>query len=115
MFVGNGGPRFARAFDDEFHLRAAGAWVVSDTTRATYAAAGFHRSWWRTLSLKSIWQGLRLGRQGFQQKGVQGDGLQLGGALVVARGGRVAYAHAEGSIGDHAPASELTKVVSNAY
>ena len=41
--------------------------------------------------------------------------MQLGGAVVVARGGRVVYTHAESSIGDHAKAEELTKALMRAY
>ena len=111
MIVGNGTPRMAKAFDDEFHLRAVGAWVVTDESRATYAAAGFHRQWWRTLGPASIWHAIQLRRHGGQQKGMQGDGLQLGGAVVVAPDGRVVYRHLEGDIGDHAPASELTQAL----
>lgn len=115
MIVGNGSPRFARAFDSEFHLRAAGAWVVSDTSRGTYAAAGLHRQWWRVFSPASIAHAIQLKRHGFKQDGVKGDAMQLGGAVVIARGGRVVYTHAESSIGDHTKAEVLTKALAGAY
>ena len=83
--------------------------------RATYAVAGFHRQWWRVFSPSSIAHAIQLKRHGYKQDGLKGDAMQLGGAVVVARGGRVVYTHAESSIGDHAKAEELTKALMRAY
>lgn len=62
----------------------------------------------------SLWRGFQLSRRGFKQIGVQGDAIQLGGAVVVARGGRVVYLYAEGDIADHAPAAALSEALARA-
>ena len=42
-----------------------------------------------------------------KESNLNGDGLTLGGLLVVARGGDVVYSHGEKTFGDHAPEDEV--------
>jgi hypothetical protein len=114
VFVGNGALRWARAFDEEFALTAAGAMVVTDPTRASYRAAGLARSMWRTLGPRALASSLRMRVRGFRQVGLHGDPWQQGGTLVVARGGHVVYRHANAHTGDHAPVADVRAAVNEA-
>src|SRR5262245_37152755 len=81
-------PAMAADFERE---HAAGNPVLSDATRALFAAAGMRRGWWRMLRpslLRNLWRALR---GGFRQGRVQGDPWQLGGVLVVDRERRIRH------------------------
>lgn len=74
--------------------------VASDTTRATFAAAGMRRSAWATLHwrlLKNAWRALRAG---FRQSRVQGDAWQQGGALVLDARGAILHRQVDRAGGD---------------
>jgi hypothetical protein len=78
--------------------------MVVDAKGEGYRAAALRRISLVSLLRPSIWlAAMRARRQGFRQKGTQGDPWQLGGVLVVAPGDRVVYAYRDASPQDAAP------------
>lgn len=104
VIIGNGSPEMARAFVEELTLTTP---VYTDPSRRSYALAGMKRGVFATLSLKGMAHAARAKKKGFQQTGVRGDAWQLGGVLVIAKGGRIAYAHRDNEAGDLAPNGEI--------
>lgn len=87
VFVGTGTPAMAADFAK---THAGSHPVLSDTERATFAAAGMRRSLWATLHWRLLANAVRALRSGFRQTRVQGDAWQQGGVVVLdARGGIV--------------------------
>ncbi len=112
VLVGFGDLRWAKAFQEEFHFSCP---IFVDSSRAAYKALGMRRGIARTFSLSSVWAGRRrAARGGFRQKGVKGDPWQLGGVLVVARGGRVAYEHFSETASDHPPLEDVLAALEKA-
>lgn len=107
--VGQGTPRHAEHFIDEYDLD--GMQVLVDPDRKTYELAGakiattdelFHprivARGTKTAATERIVQGR-----------TQGHNAQLGGVLVVAPGGEIAYAHMADDASDNAPVEEILK------
>src|SRR5579884_660742 len=94
----------ARAFADETKLEVP---LYTDPSLATYALAGLKRGVLATLSLRGLGHARRAMRKGFRQTATRGDAFQQGGALVVARGGEVRYAHRDREAGDLASNDEI--------
>ncbi len=66
--------------------------VIADEDRAVYRAYGFGRGTpWRVYGWRSWRRWLQLVRQGQRQERPTEDTLQLGGDVVVARDGTIAY------------------------
>lgn len=111
--VGNGSPTFARAFVEDFGIEAP---LLVDPSRRTYRALGLGRPGLLSLfvsgaAAKAL---LRALRAGFMQGPVRGDALQLGGALVVARDGRILFRHAAEHAGDHPDVAGLVRATERA-
>ena len=97
LFVGTGTPAMAAEFAK---VHAGQHPVLSDTARATFAAAGMRRSPWATLHwrlLRNLWRALRAG---FRQTRVQGDAWQQGGVLVLDARGAVCHRQVDRAGGD---------------
>jgi len=97
LFVGTGLPGMAKAF--------AGEWagphpVLSDPTRAVFAAAGMRRGLFSTLHWRLLANVWRAFRSGFRQTSVQGDPWQQGGVLVLGRDGTVRHRQVDRAGGD---------------
>lgn len=100
-FIGNGTPAFARAFAEDYRLEVP---LYVDPSRKTYRALGMARPGLLSLlSPRILAAAARALRGGFLQGATRGDALQLGGVLVVARDGRVAFRHVARDAGDHPP------------
>jgi hypothetical protein len=105
VLVGNGSRLFARAFRDEQGITAP---VYVDTERRAYQALGMKRGVLTAVgSLAAVRNAARALRAGFRQGPVQGDAWQLGGVLVVRKGGEVAYRHLSAEAGDHPPVADV--------
>ena len=105
VMIGNGNRHFAKAFADEFGITAP---LYVDTKRDSYRALGMKRGFRATLgSLASLRNTWRAWRAGFRQGLTRGDAWQLGGVLVVARGGEVLYQHLSAAAGDKADVPEV--------
>lgn len=97
-FVGNGSPRFARGFRDEY---CPGCTVLTDPRLDSYRAIGARSGLLNTLGPQAWGSALRAFRRGARQRGVQGHAFQQGGVLVVAPGDRLLYSHLSSAAGDH--------------
>ena len=52
---------------------------------------------------------MRTAQKNVKNHNLKGDGLTMGGEMVVTTGGKVAYAHPEKTFGDHAPVNEVRR------
>jgi hypothetical protein len=102
--VGNGDLPSARRFVRETGLTTP---LYVDTRRESYRALGMRRDAASALNPAFLGNAWRALRGGFRQTGLQGDTWQMGGALVVLRGGRVAYRYLSRAAGDHPPVERL--------
>jgi len=98
VVVGNGTLEQARAFAREF---APDITVLTDPERRTYRVVGARRSPLSILDPRTLINAWRARTQGFTQKEVLGDGLQLGGVFVVRPDGSVPFHHLSAVPGDH--------------
>ena len=100
IIIGNGTPDQAQRFAEGIDLETP---LYTDPERASYAALGMSREISQHLAqlpgtLGAAW---KTWRQGFRQGAVLGDAMQLGGVLVVSKGGRVVYEQRSRHPGDH--------------
>jgi hypothetical protein len=109
VFIGNGAPHFAEAFKKDFDVVSP---LFTDPTLRAYKAAELKARVGNPLRLAK--NGLRAFRAGFRQVETQGDAFQLGGVLVVDRGGQVLFHFASREAGDHPPISDLHAALSSA-
>lgn len=97
VFVGTGLPAMAAAFAAEW----AGAHpVLSDPSRAVFAAAGMRRSLFATLHWRLFVNAWRAFRRGYRQGKVQGDPWQQGGVLVLDPRGGIVHRQVDRAGGD---------------
>ena len=109
--IGSGRADQAAAFRESFALEFL---VLSDTERASYRAAGFHRGVGRALGPKAVGYIVGSLTRGNSARQVQGDPWQLGGAVVVAQGGDLLYTHQEAFTGDHVTVDKLLDALASA-
>jgi peroxiredoxin len=105
--IGQGTPRHAAAFIDDHGLE--GLTLLVDPDRKTYAAAGAKMGGVTDLFNPGVAvRGLKAvaGERVVQGRTV-GHPAQLGGVLVIARGGEVAWSHLASDAGDNPPNSEV--------
>ena len=74
--------------------------VLSDPSRAVFAAAGMRRSLFATLHWRLLVNAWRAFRSGFRQGKVQGDPWQQGGVLVLDAQGAVRHRQVDRAGGD---------------
>jgi hypothetical protein len=77
-----------------------GVTLVTDPSRATYAALGARRDLRGVLDPRMLAAGWRSVRDGHAQGALQGDAMQLGGVLVVRPDGSAPFVHLERFAGD---------------
>lgn len=104
VFVGNGNRHFATGFKDQFGIEAP---LYVDPKLDSYRALELRRPLLGLLDPRVWTAGARALRGGARQGTVQGDAFQLGGVLVVRKGGLIAYRYASQTAGDHPPVSEV--------
>jgi hypothetical protein len=98
--VGNGSPSFIAGFREATGLATP---VYTDPSLAVYRAAQLRRGVMTLLDARAAAKTIRSLARGFRQPLVpQGDQLQQGGVLVIARDGRVAWQHVSRYAGDNA-------------
>jgi peroxiredoxin len=107
--IGQGTPRHAEHFIDEYDLD--GMEVLVDPARETYGAAGA-----KIATVDELWHPKIVARatkiaatDHLVQGRTQGHSAQLGGVLVVAPTGEIAYAHMADDASDNAPVEEVLK------
>ena len=102
--IGNGSPSFIDGF------REATGWagaLYTDPSLEVYKAAGLKRGVLKTFNIAAGIRSIGTLRRGIKQGRTQGDNLQQGGVLVVARGGEVKWAHVSDYAGDNASVDEI--------
>lgn len=100
--MGNGTVPMARGFlqDTVGADQADGVTLVTDPSRATYAALGARRDLRGVLDPRMLAAGWRSVREGHAQGALQGDAMQLGGVMVVRPDGAAPFVHLERFAGD---------------
>jgi hypothetical protein len=108
VLIGQATPRQARAFRRKTGIDLP---VLADEERETYRRAGFRRAGLAQLvGPSSVLAGVRHGaRSRVTQGRVVGDVAQLGGAMVVRRGGAPAWRTASEHAGDTVEPDELLR------
>ncbi|MDQ3936236.1 MAG: AhpC/TSA family protein [Actinomycetota bacterium] len=111
VVIGQGTPRHADHFREQFDVQ--GLEILVDPDRAAYAVAGAKVATLGELfGPRSVVAGLkRTATDRVVQGTVQGHAAQLGGVLVVAPGGEVAWAHMAEHAGDNPPNDEVLEAV----
>ncbi|MEA2274232.1 MAG: AhpC/TSA antioxidant enzyme [Solirubrobacteraceae bacterium] len=107
--IGQGTPRHAEHFVEEYDLD--GMQVLVDPARKTYELAGA-----KIATVDELWHPKIVARatkiaatDRLIQGKTQGHNAQLGGVLVVARDGEIAYAHMADDASDNPPTEEVLK------
>jgi hypothetical protein len=110
VLIGQATPRQAAAFRRKTKIDLP---VLADEERRTYKLAGLKRgNLTQLLGPRSVLAGVRHGaRSGVVQGRIVGDAAQLGGALVVGRGGEVLYEQRSRHAGDTVEPDELLAAV----
>ena len=105
--IGQGSPAHAAHFMREYKLD--GLRVLVDPKRATYRAAGAKiATVGELLGPGVVAKGIKTAAQmGLVQGKTDGHAAQLGGVLVIARGGEVTWAHMADDAGDNPPNDEV--------
>jgi alkyl-hydroperoxide reductase/thiol specific antioxidant family protein len=114
VVIGQGTPKHAAHFRDQFDLD--GLEILVDPDRAAYRIAGTKvGSVSELLGPQSMLKGLRTAATERMVQGpTQGSAAQLGGVLVVAQGGEVAWAHLAENAGDNPPNERVLQAVQEA-
>jgi alkyl-hydroperoxide reductase/thiol specific antioxidant family protein len=112
--IAAGFPAMAKDFQQEYRLPFP---VLVDTPRATYAALGLkrdsplHVTWTSLRELALLRGAFKLARHGVGAPKPRQDVLQLGGALVVAPGGKVKLVHRATEVSDNVPVDALLEAL----
>lgn len=96
--IGNGRADQAAAFRDHFGLSEVP--LFTDPSRATYRTAGFRRGVRHLVTARSLKNYARAFRAGFREGKIQGDPLQMGGAVALDPAGRLLWQHVAAVAGD---------------
>ena len=106
--VGNGKVKDLKKFRDVTGYRGT---LLTDPTRDTYKILKFKRGLSDIIGMKSFTQIFSALRSGIMPGSLQGDALQLGGAIVVAPEGNITYLFRSSAAGDHPPLEALLAAV----
>ena len=111
VLIGQATPRQARHFRDK--LGVAPLPVLADEDLESYRAAGWRRgNVTQLVGPRSVLSGLKhSARSGVVQGRVIGDAAQLGGVMLVRRGGEVAWSHRQENAGDTVEPERLLEAI----
>lgn len=111
VLIGQGTPRHAQHFRDQFDLD--GLEILVDPDLEAYSAAGAKRaSVGQLLGPRSVLSGIkRAASERVVQGATKGSATQLGAVLVVAPGGEIAWAQIAEHAGDNPPNEEVLDAV----
>ena len=82
---------------------------MTDPSRESYGALGFTRKLSGILSAKALVGGIRALRDGHHQSGIQGDAMQLGGAVVIGPGPALYFYYRSNLASDHPPVEKIVE------
>lgn len=88
--------------------------IFTDERRLAFERAGFRRGVGTLLSPRAIGNYVRAFLSGHRGSRKEGDALQQGGALVVARDGTLLYKYVSRASGDHPEVRELVAALRQA-
>jgi hypothetical protein len=110
VLIGQGTPRQAAHFRRRLGIELT---VLTDEDRSSYDAAGAKRATLsELLGPRSVVRGMRAGaRSGVRQGRVIGDPAQLGGAMVVAPDGTLAWSHMSEDASDNAGPAQIARAL----
>lgn len=80
---------------------------MTDPSLLSYNVLGFRRNITGVLSFSAVVAGMKAFGEGHRQVGVQGDALQLGGAVIIGPGPVMHYLYASEKAADHPPVSDI--------
>ena len=114
VVVGQGTPAHAQHFREQFDLD--GLELLVDPDREAYKRAGAKvATVGELLGPRSVAAGLkRAATERVIQGAIKGHPAQLGGVLVVAKGGTVAWSHLATNAGDNPPNEDVLAAVKDA-
>jgi hypothetical protein len=114
VLIGQGTPRHAQHFREQFDLD--GLEILVDPDLETYKIAGAKRASVSELfGPRSVLSGIkRAATERIVQGPTKGSATQLGGVLVIAQGGEVAWSHVAANAGDNPPNDTVLKAVREA-
>ena len=87
--------------------------LFADPGRKTYQVLGFSSGITKLIGIKPLQVALSALKSGIRPGKLQGNALQLGGAVVIAPGDELRYLFREKHAGDHPPVAELLRAVSD--
>jgi AhpC/TSA antioxidant enzyme len=105
LVVGSGTPDQLAGFVDREGITA-----FTDPSLAAYRAAELVRSRWSTYGPRALVQLARAIVRGFRNGRPQGDPIQQGGTLYIARGGELCFHDRAKATGDHASLGDVVDV-----
>jgi len=108
-------PKEVEAFAPEYW----GGELYFDQTKAFYKALGggtVQRGslLWFLNPFSQIWSNGKRAKQTVKDSNLKGDGLTMGGLMVIQKGGIVEYSYREKVFGDHAPDNEVMEACKKA-
>ena len=111
VVIGQGTPAHAQHFREQFDLD--GLEIVVDPDRKAYELAGTKiASAAELFGPRSVLSGIKRSvSERMVQGTTQGHAAQLGGVLVVAQGGEVAWSHLAENAGDNPPNEDVLEAV----
>lgn len=86
--------------------------LFADPARDTFLLLGFYSGISKLVGIKPVLRVFSAIKSGIRPGSLQGNALQLGGAVVIAPGYEVRYFFREKEAGDHPPIEELLRAVS---
>ena len=104
VFIGNGGPRYAKAFKESF---APDVRVLTDPDLRSYRTIGARSGILNTVGPQAWRAGIRALRSGARQTSVKGHPFQQGAVMVLTPGDRIVYSHVSRAAGDHPPVASV--------
>ncbi len=102
--IGNGEPHHIKPFRKGAKYDGK---LYTDPSLKTYEALNFKRGLGSLFGIKSLKEGVRSVGTGHLLKGIKGDSLQQGGAVVAGPGDTVHYLYSNKEAGDHPPIQEM--------
>ncbi|MCP4110942.1 MAG: hypothetical protein GY749_36375 [Desulfobacteraceae bacterium] len=108
--ISNGEPHHIKPFrkSSKYHGK-----LYTDPSLKTYEILNFKRSVGSLFGIKSFTEGVRSVGTGHLMKGIRGDSLQQGGAVIVGPGETIHYSYINKEAGDHPPIKEMLDACDN--
>lgn len=104
IVIGNGKPQDLPEFAK---LTGYSGKLFTDPSLKTFKALGFSRKISGLMAMDAVVSGFKALKDGIRPGSMQGDALQLGGAVVIGPGNQVFYYYKGKQAADHAPVKAI--------